>query len=105
LAIQSLKKSNEFRHVFSTGNKKTGKYILVYMMPGQQEDNRLGIVIKKEIGNAVQRNKIKRILREIWRNSCNKLIIGYDVVILVRKKIIYARFSEVETELVKLIQT
>jgi ribonuclease P protein component len=105
LAIQSLKKNNEFRHVFSAGNREIGKYITIYILPGKQQNNRVGIVIKREIGNAVQRNKVKRIIREIWRTKCNQLISGYDVVILVRKKIIYARFSEIESEMVKLIQS
>lgn len=74
------------------------------MLPGQQQNNRVGIVTKKEIGNAVQRNKIKRIIREIWRTKCDHLICGYDVVVLVRKRIIYARFNEIESEMIKLIQ-
>jgi ribonuclease P protein component len=105
LTIQSLKRNNEFRHVFSIGNRKIGNYVIIYILPGQQQNNRVGIVIKKEVGNAVQRNKIKRIIREIWRTRCNKLISGYDVVILVREKIIYARFSEIESEMAKLIQS
>jgi ribonuclease P protein component len=105
LTIQSLKKNNEFRHVFSAGNKKIGNYVIIYILPGQQQNNRVGIVIKKEIGNAVQRNKIKRILREIWRTKCNQLISGYDLVILVRKKIIYAKFGEIESEMLKLTQS
>ena len=73
------------------------------MLPGKQERNRVGIIVKKNIGNAVQRNKIKRRLREVWWNRCNQLISGYDIVILARKKILQARFKEIETELKKLI--
>jgi ribonuclease P protein component len=104
LTLQSLKKSNEFKHIFTIGNKKIGKYVILYIAPGKHEDNRVGIVTKKEIGNAVHRNRVKRIIREIWRTRCIQLIFGYDVVILARKRIIYAKFSEIEAEIVKLIQ-
>jgi len=105
LSIQKLRKSNEFRHVFSTGNRKIGRYVNLYKLPLKQDYNRVGIVTKKNIGNAVQRNKVKRILREIWRTRCNQLISGYDIIILARKKIVQARYNEIEAELVKLIQS
>jgi len=70
----------------------------------EKDTSRVGIITKKTIGNAVKRNKVKRILREIWRNSCLKLLAGYDVVILARKKIAQARFSEIEEDLIKLIE-
>lgn len=105
MTIQKLKKSNEFRHVFSTGNRKIGRYVNLYKLPLKQDYNRVGIVTKKNIGNAVQRNKVKRILREIWRTRCNQLISGYDIIILARKKIVQARYNEIEAELVKLIQS
>lgn len=101
--IQKLKKTNEFRKVFLNGNKKLGKHLILYTLPVKQDNNRVGIITKKNIGNAVKRNKVKRILREIWRNKCNKLISGYDVVILARKNILNAKFSEIENELTKLI--
>ena len=105
MSIQKLRKSNEFRHVFSTGNRKIGRYVNLYKLPLKQDYNRVGIVTKKNIGNAVQRNKVKRILREIWRTRCNQLISGYDIIILARKKIVQARYNEIEAELVKLIQS
>ena len=102
---QTLRKNNEFRNVFSAGSKKIGKYVIVYLLPVKKNSTRVGIITKKSIGNAVKRNKIKRILRELWRNRCLQLISGYDVVILARKKIIQAPFSEIEDELIKLIKS
>jgi ribonuclease P protein component len=105
LVNQTLRKNNEFRKVFSAGGKKIGKYVIVYLLPVKKKSTRVGIIAKKSIGNAVKRNKIKRILRELWRNRCFQLLSGYDVVILARKKIIQARFSDIEDELMKLIKS
>ncbi len=101
---QKLKNKKEFGLVFSAGKKKAGKYIILYMMPKKKEENRLGIIVKKNIGNAVQRNRIKRVLREIWRNKGEQFISGHDVIILARRRIIGASFQEIESELENLIK-
>ncbi len=99
-----LKKSKEFKLVFLAGNKKTGKYIITYLLPNQQDISRIGFIVKKDIGKAVLRNKIKRRLREIWRKRCHKLITGYDIIVLAKKRITQASYKEIETELEKLLQ-
>lgn len=105
MTSQKLKKNEEFRYVFSAGSRKPGRYVILYILSVKQKSNRVGFIVKKNIGNAVQRNRIKRILREIWRNRCNLLISGYDIIIMARKEIIQASFTELETELEKLIQS
>ncbi len=102
---QKLKKNNEFKQVFTRGIKKSGKYTIVFIFSGEKPNNRLGIIVKKSIGNAVKRNKIKRRLREIWRKQINQLLQGSDVVIVARKEIGEASFKEIENELLKLLLT
>ena len=81
-----------------------GKNIALHVLSTQQENNRVGIIVKKSIGNAVQRNKIRRRLREIWRQQNNILSPGHDMVIIARKEIISATFAEIEQELIELLQ-
>lgn len=90
--------------VFSAGDKKTGKYIITYLMPNQQNINRIGFIIKKDIGKAVLRNKIKRQLREIWRKRCHQLISGYDIIVFAKQKITQASYQDMEIELERLLQ-
>ena len=104
MAKQNLKNKKEFGLVFSAGKKKVGKYIIVYMMPKKQGKNRLGVIVKKNIGNAVQRNRIKRVLREVWRNKGEQFISGHDVVILAKRRIIEVSFQDIESELENLIK-
>jgi ribonuclease P protein component len=105
LTNQKLKKNNEFKQVFTKGIRKSGKYTIVFIFSGKKQNNRLGIIVKKSIGNAVKRNKIKRRLREIWRKQINQLLQGSDVVIVARKEIGEASFNEIENELLKLLLT
>ncbi len=101
---EGLKKTSEFKRVFSQGKSRYGKYTIIYIFPGQQEANRVGIIVKKSIGKATQRNRIKRRLREIWRLKGKKIISGSDVIILARKEILGAPFLEIEQEMVRLLE-
>ena len=78
--------------------------MVIHVLSNQQENQRVGIIVKKSIGNAVQRNKIRRRLREIWRQQNQILISGYDVVVIARKEITSATFAEMEQELKELLQ-
>lgn len=102
---QTLKKNNEFKQVFAKGIRKSGKYAIVFVLSRKRQNNRVGIIVKKSIGNAVKRNKIKRRLRELWRKQVSQLIQGSDVVIIARKEIGEASFKEIENDLLELLLT
>ena len=101
---EGLKKANEFKRVFSQGNRRYGRYVILYLLSGDQENNRVGFIVKKSIGKAVQRNKIKRRLREIWRLKGKEIITGSDIIILAKKEILEASFAEIEQEVVRLLE-
>jgi len=108
LSKEGLKKTNEFKRVFSQGNRRYGRYIIVYILLSEQREgsggSRAGFIVKKSIGKAVQRNKIKRILREIWRLEGKELITGSDVIILAKKEITEASFTEIKQDLIRLLE-
>lgn len=107
MAIDRLRKTEEFREVFTKGNKKIGRYMILYILKTAHRKNRIGIIIKKKVGNAVKRNQLKRQLKEIFRKQDqSKLIItGYSIIVLAKEKIIQAHFSDLETEFKELIQS
>lgn len=107
MSKEGLKKTNEFKKVFSQGNRRYGRYVIVYILSEQREGSggsRAGFIVKKSIGKAVQRNKIKRILREIWRLEGKELITGSDVIILAKKEITEASFTEIKQDLIRLLE-
>jgi ribonuclease P protein component len=80
-----LLKSEDFRRVFSLGKKKHLNGITVLAYGNNQALPRLGFALsKKQIKKAVQRNKIKRIAKEAFRNQ-QTLLAGVDYVVLVNK--------------------
>jgi len=62
-----LLKSYEFRLVFDQGVKDVGEHFILFSIRASKDKNRLGLVVSKKVGNAVVRNRIKRLLREQFR--------------------------------------
>lgn len=97
----SLKNNYEFRRLYSKGKSVVTSRIVVYARKNASDTplkNRVGITVGTKIGHAVQRNLIRRRLREIYRLNEEKLTPGYDIVIVARAKSKYSRYSELEAD-------
>ena len=81
-----IKRRYEFKILFSKGQVFYGKNITVYILKNKYEFNRLGIAVGKKSGKAVERNKIKRLIRENYKLSEDCLKCGYNILISVNKK-------------------
>jgi ribonuclease P protein component len=67
--------------------------------------SRFGISVKKALGGAVVRNRIKRRVREILRRNRTEIPTGWDIVIHPRSSVARAEFAPLETELVRLLRS
>ena len=63
---------------------------------------RLGITVTKKVGNAVVRNRLKRLIREFFRRNKVLFPAGYDVVVMAKKNIPPLTYQETERELAEL---
>ena len=78
------KKSNDYTKVINKNNKLKNKYYSLFYI---KSDNTLfGISIPKKIGNAVRRNRVKRVIRESYRLQKSNLKQGYNIVFLLNRK-------------------
>ncbi|MGI2335290.1 MAG: ribonuclease P protein component [Dehalogenimonas sp.] len=80
---KSLKSSREFRRIMSTGRGWSDSRLVIKLSPGQTTQNRIGIVVSKKVGGAVVRNRVRRRIKEIFRQKTLKE--GYDIVIIARQ--------------------
>ncbi len=100
----SLKLNYEFRRLYAKGSCARASSMAVYCRKRKAQGNRLGITVSTKIGKAVVRNKIRRRLREIYRINEDKLLKGYDIVIVARSRSAYMQFRELEQDFLRLAQ-
>ena len=99
-----LKKNYEFRNILSRGKYYSGKYIEVFLKKNNKNINYLGIAIGVKIAKATKRNKIKRLIRESYKNIENELNMGYSIIFLWKKNVdtINANFENIDTDIKKI---
>ena len=98
LAFETLRKKSDFEKLKKEGILLEGKNLIIYILPKEGQDTlRAGFGIGKKTGKAFQRNKIRRILKEILRKVSIPLAI--DVFIIARKSIAEAGYTELKEEL------
>lgn len=81
-----LKKNYEFRKVLSKGKYYAGQYIEAVILKNEKSENFLGIAINTKIGKAVERNRIKRLFREVYSALEINLTEGQSIVLMWKKK-------------------
>lgn len=97
----SLTENYQFRGLYRHGKNIVTPYVAVYLQKNRLNYNRLGITTSKKIGNAVQRNRAKRLIKEAYRLLEPRLPKGYDYVLVARKKTVYSNMQEVKKSLEK----
>jgi ribonuclease P protein component len=105
-AKRRLRKRREFLAVQGGGRKIGGKHFLVFVRPRSgtetsplAADTRFGITVTRKIGNAVTRNRVKRVVREGFRQVAESFPSGFDLVIVARPSAPSAGSGEAAAEL------
>lgn len=81
-----LKKNYEFKNLFSKGKFYYGEYIHMYIKKTSNDYNKLGIAVSKKQGKAVNRNRIKRLIRENYKNFEERIEKGINILIVINKE-------------------
>lgn len=81
-----LSRSADFDRVFRQGRSHAGRELVLYVFPhGEADDEpRLGLSVSRKVGGAVQRNRVKRLLREAFAAEGERLPAGTDAVVVAR---------------------
>ena len=81
-----LSRSRDFDAVYRHGRSTSTRFLVLYWFDrdGEPGDPRLGLAVPRAVGNAVARNRIKRQLRELWRERLERIRAGRDYVLIVK---------------------
>jgi ribonuclease P protein component len=92
-----LTKSSDFRKIISRGKRVSTQYFVIYSLPNRLSFPRLGIQVRAKLGTAVQRNYMKRIVRETFRKMKGDFLQSVDLVFIAQQPVMglrYGQFSE-----------
>jgi ribonuclease P protein component len=80
-----LYRSRDFEAVYRHGRSVSSRFLVLYWFPQEEAASpRFGFSVPRSVGGAVERNKIKRQLREVWRERLERVPAGNDYVLIVR---------------------
>jgi ribonuclease P protein component len=99
---EHIRRRTDFQQVYERGRKIHSRYATVFVLPNTLGISRLGIAATRKFGGAVQRNRAKRLIREVFRR--NKIARGLDIVVVPRRELLGASLNALEADYRNLLE-
>jgi ribonuclease P protein component len=96
---ERVRKRQDYLRIYEQGVRRHSRRFTIITCRNSSGIRRLGIAVSKKTGNAVQRNRVKRLLREFFRLNKSRLPASQDIVIIAKKGILPLSYRDVCTEL------
>ena len=82
-----LKKKYQFNYVYRVGKTCHGKFLLIVFSPSKNKNVKIGVSVSKKIGNAVKRNRARRLLREAISKHLDEIKVNYNIILVAKQAI------------------
>lgn len=93
----TVKKYFDFKKAYDKGKSFGNRNLILYVRRNGLDHSRLGITISKKTGKAVIRNKIRRQIKEIYREFEPNIKVGYDLIFIVRRNVPGISFADLKS--------
>lgn len=102
---RTIKWNKDFRRLYACGESAAGGFVVVYKQPNRRGCNRVGFTVSKHLGNAVTRNRTKRLMRESYRLMEDRLIGCSDMIIVARNRAAGKNYSQISRDMEYVLST
>ena len=96
---ERIRKRQDYQRIYDQGVRRHSRRFTIILCPNPTGVRRMGMTVSKKVGNAVQRNRVKRLLREFFRLNKSRLPDSQDIVIIAKKGILPLTYHDVYAEL------
>ena len=93
---ERVRRRSDFERAYSSGVRISARFMTLFVVANGGAASRLGIAASRKFGGAVERNRAKRIAREVFRR--HKITSGLDVIIVPRRGMLDASFASLEID-------
>ncbi len=102
--LYSLRGRQRFQQVRSEGRSWAMPLLILCALPNGSDSSRFGFSVSRRLGNAVQRNRVRRRLREALRRHSASIVTGWDLVFIARPALSQAEFADIEMACLTLLR-
>ena len=100
-----LARREDFGRVYRHGKSTANQQFVVYVLPRpQNECFRLGVSVSKKLGNAVVRNRLRRMMKEIVRLNKDLITAKIDIVLIARKPVADMEYEQMHKSLMHVLK-
>jgi ribonuclease P protein component len=93
---QRIRRHADFQEIYKTGARISSRYCTLFIKPSRSPAGRLGIAATKKLGGAVDRNRAKRLIREIFRH--NDIAPGFDIIVVPKREFLEVSLAVLEAD-------
>ena len=99
-----LTQSTDFKRVRQLGKSYAHPLVILIVLANEKDHSRFAVSAGRSVGNAVERNRAKRLMRESVRQKFQKISTGWDVVMIARRGAAQAHLSEIDLTITNLLK-
>ena len=90
-----IKENRDFRRIYTRGKSYVSPVVVTYVLKNRSQNVRVGITTGKKTGNAVKRNRSRRIIREAFRQAAPQVREGFDFVLVARGRTPFVKSTDI----------
>ena len=92
----TIKLNKEFKFAYRRGHKYVSRSVVMHHYKNNTDHNKIGITVSTALGCAVVRNRVKRYIREAFKDYKAKIKVGYNIVFVARTRCAYSDFRDIK---------